>query len=66
MTTKLENVAYIACSKCFLEKQEEQFYKRGKICCDCNNEKRRQKYKKEVFNAATCGFNIRSLCKSIG
>ena len=47
MTTKLENVAYIACSKCFLEKQEEQFYKRGKICCDCNNEKRRQKYKND-------------------
>jgi hypothetical protein len=47
MTTKPENVAYITCSKCFIEKQEEKFYKRGKICCDCNNEKRRQKYKND-------------------
>jgi hypothetical protein len=45
MTTKLENVTLLTCSKCLIEKTCEQFYKRGKICCDCNNEKRRLKYK---------------------
>ena len=47
MTTKPENVAYLKCSKCFIEKQTEHFYKRSKICCDCNNEKRRLKYKND-------------------
>jgi len=47
MTTKPENVTYRTCSKCLFEKQENCFYKRGKICCDCNNEKRRQKYKND-------------------
>jgi len=44
MDTKPENVAYKTCSKCSFEKQEICFYNRGKICRDCNNEKRRQKY----------------------
>ena len=47
MTTKPENVAYITCSKCLIEKQTDKFYKHGKICCDCNNEKRRLKYKND-------------------
>lgn len=47
MTTKPINVALITCSKCLFEKQSEHFYKHGKICCDCNNEKRRQKYKND-------------------
>ena len=47
MSTKPENVAYITCSKCLIEKQLDKFYKRGQICCDCNNEKRRQKYKND-------------------
>ena len=47
MTTKPENVTYLTCSKCLIEKQEINFYKHGKICCDCNNEKRRQKYKND-------------------
>jgi hypothetical protein len=45
MDTKPENVTYKTCSNCLIEKQTEDFYKRGKICCNCNNEKRRQKYK---------------------
>jgi hypothetical protein len=47
MTTKPENVTYTTCSKCLVEKQVQYFYTRGKICCDCNNEKRRQKYKND-------------------
>lgn len=47
MTTKPENVACITCSKCLVEKQEDNFYKHGKICCDCNNQKRRLKYKND-------------------
>ena len=47
MTTKPINVALITCSKCLIEKKSEHFYKHGKICCDCNNEKRRQKYKND-------------------
>ncbi len=43
--TKPENVASIKCSKCLVEKTISEFYKRGKICCSCNNEKRREKYK---------------------
>lgn len=44
MTTKPENVAYMTCSKCLVEKSPDKFYKRGKTCSDCNNEKRRQRY----------------------
>lgn len=44
--TKPENVTLIIkCSKCLLEKTVSEFYKSGKICCSCNNEKRRNKYK---------------------
>jgi hypothetical protein len=43
--TKPENVESIKCSKCLLEKSVSEFYKRGKMCCRCNNEKRRDKYK---------------------
>ena len=44
-TTNLENVAYKICSKCDENKPIDKFYKRGLICCECNNYKRRQKYK---------------------
>jgi hypothetical protein len=44
-TTKPINVAYKICSKCEEAKSSEEFYKRGLICCECNNSKRRQKYK---------------------
>ena len=47
MTTNPENVTYKTCSKCLIEKQDVYFYKRGKICCDCNNDKRREKYKND-------------------
>jgi len=47
MNTKPENVAYMTCSKCLIEKQTGDFYKSGKICCDCNNERRRLKYKND-------------------
>ena len=54
MSTKPENVAYITCSKCLIEKQLDKFYKRGQICCDCNNEKRRQKYKNDEEKISMC------------
>ena len=44
-TTKLENVTYKICSNCEENKNSDNFYKRGLICCECNNSKRRQKYK---------------------
>lgn len=44
-TTKLESVTYKICSKCCENKTTDNFYKRGLICCNCNNYKRRQKYK---------------------
>ena len=44
-TTKPINVTYKICSKCEETKSLEEFYKRGLICCECNNYKRRQKYK---------------------
>lgn len=43
--TKLEKVASIKCSKCLIEKTVSEFYKHRKICCSCNNEKRREQYK---------------------
>lgn len=45
--TKPENVAYKICSNCKENKNLYSFYKRGLICCDCNNFKRRQKYKND-------------------
>jgi hypothetical protein len=47
MTTKPENVTYETCSKCEIVKTLDQFYKKGKVCCDCNNLKRRLKYKND-------------------
>jgi|Laugresubdmm15sn_1035100.scaffolds.fasta_scaffold00021_25 hypothetical protein len=45
MTTKPENVTYKTCSKCEETKYSNEFYKHGLICCNCNNLKRREKYK---------------------
>lgn len=45
--TKLENVTYKICSNCKENKSTDKFYKRGLICCECNNFKRRQKYKND-------------------
>jgi len=45
MTTKPENVTYKICSKCEEYKNIEKFYTRSAICRDCNNGKRRLKYK---------------------
>ena len=50
MTTKPENVAHKICSKCEEAKTSEEFYKRGLICCECNNSRRRQKYKENEEN----------------
>ena len=47
ITTKPENVAYKICSKCQEEKTVDNFYTRGAICCQCNNTKRREKYKND-------------------
>jgi hypothetical protein len=47
MTTKLENVTYLLCSVCENTKALEYFYKKGNICRDCNNIKRRDKYKND-------------------
>ena len=44
-TTKPINVTYKKCSKCEESKSSKDFYKCGSICCECNNYKRRQKYK---------------------
>lgn len=41
--TKPQNVTSI-CSKCLVEKTSLEFYRRGKICRDCSNAKRREKY----------------------
>ena len=43
--TKPENVTYKICSNCKENKNSDNFYKHGLICCECNNSKRRQKYK---------------------
>jgi hypothetical protein len=45
--TKLYNVTYKTCSKCEITKSLDKFYTRGNICCECNNIKRRQKYKND-------------------
>ena len=47
MTTKPENDAYKICSKCEEYKNVEKFYIRGSICTECNNAKRRLKYKND-------------------
>jgi len=44
-TTKPENVTYKKCSKCEIEKPIDKFYRQGSVCCECNNIKRREKYK---------------------
>ena len=46
-TTKPEIVTYKICSKCDIEKSIDKFYSRGAVCCDCNNIKRREKYKND-------------------
>jgi hypothetical protein len=45
--TKPESVAQKKCSNCKEDKTIDKFYKRGAICCECNNSKRRQKYKND-------------------
>lgn len=45
MTTKPENVAYKICSTCENVKPLLGFYKNNKVCRECNNSKRRDKYK---------------------
>jgi hypothetical protein len=45
--TKPKNVTYKICSKCDETKDLDKFYKRGLICCECNNIIRRQKYKND-------------------
>lgn len=45
--TKPENVTYKICSKCEESKTIDKFYKIGSICCECNNLKRREKYKND-------------------
>ena len=46
-STKPENVTYKICSICGEQKTINDFYKHGSICCNCNNFKRRQKYKND-------------------
>ncbi len=47
MTTKLENVK--CCSKCSINKNNDEFYKRGgKICISCNNNARRLRYNNDI------------------
>lgn len=45
MTTKPVIVTYVICSNCEIAKSSTEFYTKGKICRDCNNSKRRDKYK---------------------
>ena len=45
--TKPENVTYKICSKCNESKNSDNFYKHGLTCRECNNFKRRQKYKND-------------------
>jgi hypothetical protein len=45
MTTKPENVTYKFCTKCEESKTSDLFYKTGNVCSECNNSRRRQKYK---------------------
>ena len=46
-TTKPQNVAYKNCSFCKEIKTLDQFYSTGNICRNCNNNKRREKYKND-------------------
>jgi hypothetical protein len=43
--TNPQKVTSFKCSKCLIEKTSIEFYRHGKICCNCNNEKRREQYK---------------------
>jgi hypothetical protein len=48
MTTKPESDTTKYCSKCEKEKDIDEFYKdRSSICRDCNNNRRREKYKND-------------------
>jgi hypothetical protein len=44
-TTKPESVAHKCCSKCDKSKELCEFYATGRVCRECNNLKRRDKYK---------------------
>jgi hypothetical protein len=46
-TTKLDSVNLKICSNCDKNTSIDEFYTRGSICRDCNNFKRRQKYKND-------------------
>ena len=46
-STKPHNVTQKFCSICEENKTIDNFYIHGAICCDCNNSKRRQKYKND-------------------
>ena len=43
--TKPENVSHIICANCEKDTAPEKMVKDRKICCDCSNAKRREKYK---------------------
>lgn len=45
--TKPNNVAQKICSKCEENKNIDKFCKNRSICCDCNNNKRRERYKND-------------------
>jgi hypothetical protein len=48
MNTKPEIVtSHKTCSKCEETKTNDKFYKYGLVCCDCNNNKRREKYRND-------------------
>jgi len=49
MTTKPENVAK-QCSNCKEYKEVDKFYKNGSNCRECNNFKRREKYKNDEIH----------------
>lgn len=46
-TTKPKNVAYKQCSNCKETKTSDKFYSKGLICRECNNNRRREKYKND-------------------
>jgi hypothetical protein len=47
MNTKPNNVAQKTCSKCNIIKTNDNYYNTGNVCCECNNLKRRTKYKND-------------------